>query len=240
MASKKMSSPYLISVPITQKIRNSVFCAAWQQNDAIRFGASGILGNAIFFGLDKVFFPVVLRTAVRLSASNRSDVARWSKWIHDNAGSVSFFVAYLLDISVQHLLNAWLVFGFETISTRELYFSSLATAYTAYFGTLCGSTIFQAYLLSHGTSKSVAFWTTIVLGSLVNYFVLTSLNADESSTTRNHLGKDETNHCSADKISGKVAMIPVWRARGERINALHFFTDLVSSAVFSTESQLEV
>jgi len=46
-----------------------------------------------------------------------------------------------------------------------------------YFGTLCGSTVFQAYLLSLGISNSVAFWSTIALGSMVNYIVLTSLNA---------------------------------------------------------------
>ncbi len=31
----------------------------------------------------------------------------------------------------EDFLNAWLVFGLETIITRELYLSSLATTYTA-------------------------------------------------------------------------------------------------------------
>lgn len=54
-----------------------------------------------------------------------------------------------------------------------------------YFGTLCGSTIIQAYLLHNGTSKTTAFWTVIVLGSIVNYVVLTSLNdaSEQSATT---------------------------------------------------------
>jgi len=47
----------------------------------------------------------------------------------------------------------------------------------SYFSTLCGSTIFQAYLLKLGISNKVAFWSTIALGSMVNYVVLTSLNA---------------------------------------------------------------
>jgi len=34
----------------------------------------------------------------------------------------------------------------------------------------------QAYLLHHGTSKTIAFWSVIALGSIVNYVVLTSLN----------------------------------------------------------------
>ena len=56
-----------------------------------------------------------------------------------------------------------------------MYLSSLATAYTAYFGTLCGSTVLQAYMLKLGFSKTLAFWSTIALGSVVNYLVLTTL-----------------------------------------------------------------
>ncbi len=39
----------------------------------------------------------------------------------------------LFDIIVfgEDFINAWLVFGLETIVTRELYLSSLATTYTA-------------------------------------------------------------------------------------------------------------
>ncbi len=47
----------------------------------------------------------------------------------------------------------------------------------SYFSTLCGSTIFQSYLLRLGISNSAAFWSTIALGSIVNYVVLTSLNS---------------------------------------------------------------
>lgn len=78
-------------------------------------------------------------------------------------------------------INALLVFGLDTIKTRELYLSSLATAYTAYFTTLCGSTILQAYLLQHGVSKNAAFWGTIAIGSLVNFAVLTTLDARAKS-----------------------------------------------------------
>ena len=53
-----------------------------------------------------------------------------------------------------------------------------------YFGTLCGSTVLQAYLLQFGISKSVAFWTVIGLGALVNYVVLTSLNAVANTKIR--------------------------------------------------------
>jgi uncharacterized membrane protein YccC len=45
-----------------------------------------------------------------------------------------------------------------------------------YFGTLCGSTILQAYLLQVGLSKSIAFWCTIAIGSVLNFLVLTALS----------------------------------------------------------------
>jgi len=67
----------------------------------MRFAVSGILGNTIFYGLDKVLLPVIEHTSNRSSASNNRAVVLGSKWISDNAASVSFFVAYLLDIAVQ-------------------------------------------------------------------------------------------------------------------------------------------
>ena len=122
-----MNTAFLVSAPLSANTvgggGSSFLYKIWQQNTAIRFGTSGILGNAIFFGLDRILFPVILNAAGR-SASNMS------KLIVHNAASVSFFVAYLLDIAVQHLLNAWLVFGLETINTRQQYLSSLATSYT--------------------------------------------------------------------------------------------------------------
>ena len=115
-----------------------------------------------------------------------------------------------------------LVFGLETISTTDLYLTSLVTTYTAYFGTLCGSTLLQAQLLRLGISHSRAFWTTIVLGSLVNYIVLTSLNAVAKNT-----GKGERKE-SAHEQNIKMAMVPLWTARASRSDFL--------SNVHSTDS----
>ena len=53
-----------------------------------------------------MLFPVIVRTAARLSVSNRSStIISGSKWTNANAASVSFFVAYLLDIAVQRKQN---------------------------------------------------------------------------------------------------------------------------------------
>jgi len=114
-----MNAAFLVSAPVGGG-GSSFLYNAWQQNTAIRFGTSGILGNAIFFGLDRILFPVILNAAGKSASDNMS------KWIIHNAASVSFFVAYLLDIAIQHILNAWLVFGLESINTRQLYLSSLA------------------------------------------------------------------------------------------------------------------
>lgn len=170
-----LATPASLAITLTAPHAAATIRNYWVENSAIRFAASGLIGNAIFFGLDVSFLPVIKL------ASQRQCFLKASKAISSNAESISFFLAYLVDILVQHFLNALLVFGLDTIKTRELYLSSLATAYTAYFGTLCGSTILQAHLLRLGLQKSVAFWSTIALGSIVNYLVLTTLAARSKS-----------------------------------------------------------
>lgn len=65
-----------------------------------------------------------------------------------------------------------------------------------YFGTLCGSTILQAYLLQWGVAKNVAFWGTIATGSLVNFIVLTSLAARSKSASSEKEHPDKTKRWS--------------------------------------------
>jgi len=89
-----------------------------------------------------------------------------------------------------------------------------------YFGTLCGSTILQAYLLQRGIAKGDAFWITIALGSIVNYVVLTTLNniaenkkaGDDTNYNKSHIDTKES------KSNEGIAMIPIWGAR------IHYFT----------------
>jgi hypothetical protein len=89
------------SASLKTNVTNSFFYETWRQNNPMRFAVSGILGNVIFYGLDKVLLPVIQHTANRSSASSNGAIVVGSKWINDNAASVSFFVAYLLDIAVQ-------------------------------------------------------------------------------------------------------------------------------------------
>ncbi|KAL3789523.1 hypothetical protein ACHAWO_004241 [Cyclotella atomus] len=141
----------------------STIIQTWNQYTGVRFAASGILGNAIFFGLDKLLLPIILQissdTSGTLAAARKAEFDAALKWVHQHAESVSFFVAYALDIVVQRayschcvlfretisrsififhelltytdFINALLVFGLDTIKTRELYLSSLAASYTA-------------------------------------------------------------------------------------------------------------
>ena len=95
-----MCAPYR-SAPITTVhcCRNGVI-SVWKRNDSIRFFVSGLIGNVAFFGLDKALLPVVSRVALRLSASDKPYLVQCSKSIGKNATSVSFFVAYLVDIAL--------------------------------------------------------------------------------------------------------------------------------------------
>lgn len=87
---------------ITTNTIASALVEVWKQNTGIRFAASGILGNAIFFGLDKLLLPIILHISDdKTLFTLRRDCQTLFKWMHGNAESVSFFVAYLLDIIVQ-------------------------------------------------------------------------------------------------------------------------------------------
>lgn len=97
IASNQLAHSHAITTTVAQ---------VWRSHTGIRFAVSGILGNAIFFGLDKLLLPIVLKitdTNKRnvLFASRKSEFDALLKWISHNAESVSFFVAYLLDIVVQ-------------------------------------------------------------------------------------------------------------------------------------------
>lgn len=91
---------------------------------------------------------------------------------------------------MQHFLNAVLVYGWETISSREKYFATLILSYSSYFVAVTGSTTCNAILLKRGVSKNTAFWATIWGFGVFNYFLL------------KHLIGVETNGTSKDEIKG--------------------------------------
>ena len=101
----------------------------------MRFGTAASLGNIFFFAADILIYKHVVTRLLPLEGEDSGSSAAPIEWLpdlfHRNRESVSFFLAYLVQISIQHLLNAWLVYGLDTISTREKYWSTLGGSYAA-------------------------------------------------------------------------------------------------------------
>lgn len=104
-------------------------------------------------------------------------------------------------------------------------------------------------MIQHGIAKGDAFWITIALGSVVNYVVLTSLNAvsnkktdDESkgTTSNGNEEKEETaKFFSSQRRGPTTAMVPIWGTPNRaKCNNIHdYFTRILSS---DAGSQLEI
>ena len=127
----------------------------------IRFGISGTLGNVVFFYMNNSFYNRVM-----LGKYSES----FPKIVNKNAESVSFFICYLGQIVVQHIMNAALVFGLDSI--RGNYLKSLIACYSTYATTLVASTFFNAFLIDLGLSKNIAFWVTLYGFGVINFFLL--------------------------------------------------------------------
>ena len=126
----------------------------------IRFGISAGIGNIIFYFLDQYLYQNVFI----------------------GQDTLSFFVAYLSQVFLQHLLNSILVYGFHTIDTWGKYRSTLIATYSAYFGTLIASTCFNTFLLQYGgVQKKIAFWSTLAIFGVVNYLLLNKYVAGEDA-----------------------------------------------------------
>ena len=97
----------------------------------MRFGTAASLGNIFFFAADVVMYNHVVTKLLPIDGDENAGFSWLPDLFHRNRESVSFFLAYLVQISIQHLLNAWLVYGLDTISTKEKYWSTLGGSYAA-------------------------------------------------------------------------------------------------------------
>lgn len=88
-------------------------------NEPLRFFISGNIGNVIFFYIERVTFYL-------LNKMNGLPPV-----VQEYIDSVSFFIAYLLQVIPQHWLHAYLVYGLDTIDTRQKYFTTLFGCYSA-------------------------------------------------------------------------------------------------------------
>jgi hypothetical protein len=125
-----------------------------------RFFVSGNLGNICFFFIERFIFVQLTK-----QESLPEFVANYKE-------TVSFFVGYLLQIITQHFLHAVLVYGLETINTREKYFKTLLGQFYAYGIALFGSTALNLSLISSGLDKTVAFFSTMVIFACINYYLV--------------------------------------------------------------------
>jgi hypothetical protein len=90
----------------------------YQWNEVLRFFISGNVGTVIFFALERFIFSLLNQNLDLLPMA-----------MVEYKDSVSFFLAYGIQIITQHWLHAFLVYGMHTISTREKYFKTLIACY---------------------------------------------------------------------------------------------------------------
>mmetsp|Transcript_12460 Transcript_12460/g.15609 ORF Transcript_12460/g.15609 Transcript_12460/m.15609 type:complete len:231 (-) Transcript_12460:267-959(-) len=157
----------------------------------VRFFASAAIGNGVLFAIDKIIY-------YNLKSGGGSDQEGMylSKLLQENAETISFFISYMVQIAAQHFLNALLVFGLSTISTKKKYMHTLAGSYTTYFGSMLGTTFINTFLIKRGFSKNAAFCISISSFGVFNYFLLSLMtennkyrvSKDKDPSTREVIG----------------------------------------------------
>jgi branched-subunit amino acid transport protein len=88
-------------------------------NEPLRFFISGTCGNVVFFYIERLAFFLLKKN------ENLPTVMK------DYLDSVSFFIAYILQVIPQHWFHALLVYGLHSIDTRKKYFTTLFGCYSA-------------------------------------------------------------------------------------------------------------
>ena len=162
--------------------------------EPFRFFVSGNLGNVCFYCLERMVHMYL------------SKIRNPPAFVENHTDSISFFLGYILQIVTQHLLHAWLVYGLDTINTREKYLKTLFGQSGAYFVALIGSTILNTWLRRSGMPKDLAFVTTLIVFACVNYFVIGwivhNLGEDDNALA-NKNSADTTNKGGKKKAQSK-------------------------------------
>ena len=132
---------------------------SFRQNipEPTRFIISGAIGSAAFWGLNEV-------AVASLPASVPSPI------------SVSFFIAYLISIWLQHFLHSVLVYGWV-----QSYWSGLFSTYTGYSLALVLSTPINYVLVEYIKLGASGAWLgTLIITGIGNYFLLSLLMKKDS------------------------------------------------------------
>jgi hypothetical protein len=184
----------------TNTFLNTLSQRWFQLSEIARFFVSGNIGNLGFYLIEKTI--------------NRQLCAASSlpEFVEKYKDTFSFFFGYLLQIVVQHSLNACLVYGLDTVNTREKYLKTLLGQYSAYGCSLIGSTILNLLLLRAGVEKTVAFFVTMAVFAGVNYFVIgwmvraTARAAEKKQVKKQKFGREAAEMKKvAEALSRRVA-----------------------------------
>ncbi len=120
-----------------------------------RFMTAAGFGNIIFFYIDAIIYELLIHP---LSLCNYNDLVTGQcnhigddlpgailkfaykvvslimppkKILEKNKESISFFLSYLIQIFAQHFLNAFFVYGLESISSKDKYVNTLLLTYSS-------------------------------------------------------------------------------------------------------------
>lgn len=162
------------------------------------------------------------------------------KLINKHKETISFFISYMGQIIIQHLLHAFLVFGRDSISTTDKYVKTLMASYQTYFGVVLGSTVMNYCLLNiFGVPKDIAFVLTLGGFGLIAYFILERMMGSSGSTSteddrttekqkENRNNNKQTSQDSADSIfearGGEVRMDPLKKIHLNKTPGLSVFS----------------
>ncbi|GFH59791.1 hypothetical protein CTEN210_16267 [Chaetoceros tenuissimus] len=160
----KQLSKQITTVPTTSTSPFLSNETLMQIPEPIRFMIAGLFGNVGFFAIDSTIYNTIL-----LPLASRPKA---SSVLKRNKETISFFISYLIQVVMQHFLNAIIVYGADTIDTWDKYKETLLLTYSSYSVSLVGSTIGNAVLIQNGIDRNIAFWGTIIGFGFVNFFLL--------------------------------------------------------------------
>ena len=111
--------PPPVSAPVPVNI-DRIYSEFYKLPEAFRFFVSGNFGNVVFYTLERILYGRICK------------LTNLPILIEEHKHAVSFFLAYLVQVATQHWLNAFFVYGLDSISTKEKYLRTLRGCYRVY------------------------------------------------------------------------------------------------------------
>ena len=177
---------------------NQLYTTWFKVSQPIRFFVSGNVGNVLLFYFERIAYYLLGHIDQWLSLG-------LPQFVTEYKDSVSFFMAYICLLPTQHILNAMLVFGHDTIDTREKYLKTLFAQTNVYLFALCGSTVLNAMLMKTGMNKTLVFCLTLWIFACFNYVVINYLErritGDAAASPRKPTRKPGRNQPRAKKVA---------------------------------------